>query len=342
MVDRTDRHFRVVMRAITRRTLLYTEMISVSAALGRDRERVLGFHPIERPLALQLGGDDPARLADAAALATSLGYDELDLNCGCPSPRVQHGAFGVVLMKDPARVAACVRAMRDASPLPVTVKHRLGVDALDRYEDVDRFVRTVAEAGADRLVVHARKAWLRGLSPRQNRTIPPLRHDWVHRLAADHPTLRLELNGGITTLAQAHHHLAAGLDGVMIGRAVVDDPMVLAAADAWLAGDPWTRPPPPARTDGPARVAVLRSLLPTVEGCLERGVRLHAIGRHLHGLVHGLPGARGFRRRLGEGSLRPGAGVEVLEHAIAALAPEPGAQGPQGPKPPLRPPTAQN
>jgi len=326
MVDRTDRWFRAVLRTVTRRTLLYTEMISVKAALGRDRERVLGFDAVERPLALQLGGDDPARLAEAARVASALGYDELDLNCGCPSSRVQDGCFGAVLMKDPARVAACVEAMRAATPLPVTVKHRLGVDALDRFEDVERFVRIVAAAGADRLVVHARKAILHGLSPAQNRSVPPLRPAWVHRLKAEHPRLRIEINGGITTLAEAFEQLAAGLDGVMVGRAVYDDPMVLAGADAWLDGDPGARPPALVPADAVARIAVLTSLLPYVERQLADGVRLHAITRHLHGFVHGVPGARCFRRALGEGSRRPGAGPEVLQAAIAWL--EPAARGP--------------
>jgi tRNA-dihydrouridine synthase A len=320
MVDRTDRWFRVAMRAVTRRTLLYTEMISVGAALGRDRERVLGFAAEERPLALQLGGDDPRRLAEATRVATELGYDELDLNCGCPSPRVQEGRFGAVLMKDPARVAACVEAMRAATPLPVTVKHRLGVDELDRYEDVARFVERVAAAGADRFVVHARKAWLHGLSPAENRRVPPLLPAWVHRLKAEHPALRIEHNGGIITLAQALEQLAAGIDGVMIGRAAYDDPMVLAGADAWLAGEVGRSAAAMVAPDAAARIAVLTSLLPAVERGLAGGMRLHAFTRHLLGFVHGLPGARRFRQQLGEGSRRAGAGPEVLATAIAALA----------------------
>jgi tRNA-dihydrouridine synthase A len=318
MVDRTDRCFRMVLRAVTRRTLLYTEMTTTTAALGRERERVLGFDEEERPLALQLGGDDPARLAEAARVATELGYDEIDLNCGCPSPRVRAGRFGVVLMRDPARVAACVEAMRAATSRPVTVKHRLGVDELDRFEDVERFVRIVAAAGADRLVVHARKALLHG-SPARNRSVPPLRYAWVHRLKAEHPAARIEINGGIVDLQQAFEQLAV-VDGVMIGRAAYDDPMVLAGADVWLAGDPRERPPASEAVDAAARIAVLRSLLPYVQRCLDRGVRLHAITRHVYGLVHGLPGARRFRRELGEGSRRVGAGPEVLEAAIAALA----------------------
>lgn len=319
MVDRTDRCFRAALRAVTRRTLLYTEMISVAAALGRDRDRVLGFDALERPLCLQLGGDDPARLAEAAREATARGYDELDLNCGCPSARVQEGRFGAVLMKDPARVAACVEAMRAATHVPVTVKHRLGVDELDRYDDVDRFVRTVAAAGADRFVIHARKAWLRGLSPAENRSVPPLRYAWVHRLKAEHPGLRIEINGGIVDLMQAHEQLAAGLDGVMIGRAAYDDPMTLAGADAWLADDPRALAPAPTRTDAAARIAALRSLLPYVERRMSEGVRLHAITRHLFGFVHGLPGARRFRRALGEGSRGAGAGPELLAAALSEL-----------------------
>lgn len=319
MVDRTDRCFRAALRAVTVRTLLYTEMISVATALGHDRERVLGFDALERPLCLQLGGDDPVRLAEATREATALGYDEVDLNCGCPSARVQVGRFGAVLMKDPARVAACVEAMRAATHVPVTVKHRLGVDELDRYEDVDRFVRIVAAAGADRLVIHARKAWLRGLQPAQNRSVPPLSYAWVYRLKAEHASLRIEINGGIMDLRQAHEHLAAGLDGVMIGRAVYDDPMVLAGADAWIDGDPRAAPPAVACTGAAARIAALRSLLPYVERRMSEGLRLHAITRHLFGFVHGLPGARRFRRAIGEGSRSARAGPELLEAALAVL-----------------------
>lgn len=321
MVDRTDRWFRMVMRAVTRQTLLYTEMISVSAALSADRERVLGFDPRERPLALQLGGDDPARLAEAAAIATEMGYDEIDLNCGCPSSRVQKGRFGVVLMKDPARVAACVKAMRAATSRPVTVKHRLGVDDLDRYEDVERFVRVVADAGADRFIVHARKAWLSGLSPKENRTVPPLRPQWVLRLKAEHPTLRFELNGGILDLEEAFGWIAEGVDGVMIGRAAYDDPMIFADADERLEGlargQAFTGST--ARRGAATRIAVIRSLLPWIERSVADGTRLTAITRHLMGLVHGLPGARRFRRRLSEEARGSTAGVEVLERALDEL-----------------------
>lgn len=330
MVDRTDRCFRLALRTVTRRTLLYTEMISVKAALGRDRERVLGFDPEERPLALQLGGDDPVRLAEAARVAAALGYDELDLNCGCPSSRVQEGRFGAVLMKHPDRVAECVAAMRAAVALPVTVKHRLGVDDEDRYEDVARFVARVAAAGADRLVVHARKALLQGLSPADNRRVPPLRHAWVHRLKAEHPALRIELNGGIASLREAAEHVAAGLDGVMIGRAAYDDPLVLAGADAWLAGAANDAVAASDAVDAAARLRVLARLVPAAERALAGGLRLHAFTRHLHGFARGLPGARRFRCELGDHARHPGAGPEVLEAAIARLA---AAQGPGGAQP---------
>ena len=324
MVDRTDRHFRMLLRAITRRTLLYTEMISLSAALGRDQQRVLGFDPVEGPLALQLGGDDPARLAEAAVVATAMGYDEIDLNCGCPSPRVQKGRFGVILMKDPARVAECVAAMRKATSLPVTVKQRLGVDDLDQYEHAEDFVARVKDAGADRVIVHARKAWLKGLSPAQNRTVPPLRWDWVHRLKAEHPSLRVEINGGITTLAQAAEHLRQGIDGVMIGRAAYDDPMLFAHADAFIdaheRGESWPTTSDEAPRVGAAeRLTVLRSLLPYVARAVEQGHRLPLVTRHFMGLVHGLPGARRFRRTLSEQARLPGASTTLLADAIDEL-----------------------
>ncbi|MEM9454324.1 MAG: tRNA dihydrouridine(20/20a) synthase DusA [Myxococcota bacterium] len=321
MVDRTDRAFRVVMRAITRRTLLYTEMIPVGAVLGPRSDRVLAFDPVERPLALQLGGNDPATLARAARLAAARGYDEIDLNCGCPSARVGSGGFGVVLMAEPERVAACVEAMAAAALRPITVKHRLGFDALDRYEDVARFVQRVARAGAARFIVHARKAILGRLSPRQNRQVPPLRPQWVHRLKADFPRLKIELNGGITSLSEAFTHLDAGLDGVMIGRAAFEDPMIFADADPWL--EAWHRGEarPAARVVGAGeRIAMVRSLRPIVDRWLEGGGRLCEIVRPMLGLAHGIPGARRFRADLVEGARAPTAGVEVFDQALCALA----------------------
>lgn len=320
MVDRTDRAFRLVMRAITRQTLLYTEMIPVGAVLGPRSDRVLAFDPVERPVALQLGGDDPATLARAARLAAARGYDEIDLNCGCPSSRVRSGGFGVVLMADPDRVAACVEAMAAAASRPITVKHRLGFDALDRYDDVARFVERVARAGAARFIVHARKAILGRLSPRQNRQVPPLRPGWVHRLKADFPQLKIELNGGITSLSEAFAHLEAGLDGVMIGRAAYDDPMIFADADRWL--DAWHRGEarPGVRAIGVAeRLAMVRSLRPIVDRWLEGGGRLCEIVRPMLGLVHGIPGARRFRGGLVEGAAAATAGIEVFDRALHAL-----------------------
>jgi tRNA-dihydrouridine synthase A len=309
MMDRTDRHFRAFLRRITRRTLLYTEMLTAGAVLHGDRDRLLGFSPEERPLALQLGGDDPAELAACATVAQERGYDEVDLNVGCPSDRVQQGRFGACLMAEPERVARAVAAMREAAELPVTVKHRIGVDDHDRYEDLARFVEVVAAAGCDRFIVHARKAWLSGLSPKENRTVPPLRFADVHRLKAEHPALAIEINGGIAALDQVGEQLAR-VDGVMVGRAAYGDPFFLAAADRQVFGDP---APPPTRRE------VVEGLLPYVESWCQRGEPLPRIGRHLLGLFAGQPGARAFRRHVSEEGRRPGAGPEVLLEAIRSI-----------------------
>jgi tRNA-dihydrouridine synthase A len=310
MMDRTDRHFRAFLRCISRRTLLYTEMITTGAVLHGDRDHLLGHDEVERPLALQLGGDDPGELARAAALAAEWGYDEVNLNVGCPSDRVQKGRFGACLMAEPERVAAAVAAMRDAVDLPVTVKHRIGIDEADRYEDMLRFVTTVATASCDRFSVHARKAWLSGLSPKENRTVPPLRYELVHRLKHELPHLAVEINGGILDLAAARQHLAAGVDAVMIGRAAYDDPYLLAAADRDPFGD---------AAEPPSRREVLTRLLPYVERQLARGVPLHRLSRHLLGLFAGRPGARAWKRHLAENAHRPGAGPEVLLAAAARV-----------------------
>lgn len=309
MMDRTDRHFRAFLRRITRSTLLYTEMVTSGAVLHGDREHLLGFSPEERPLALQLGGDDPRELARCAAIGAELGYDEIDLNVGCPSERVQKGSFGVCLMARPARVAAAVAAMREACALPVTVKHRIGFDDRDRYEDMAGFVATVARAGCDRFIVHARKAWLAGLSPKENRTVPPLRYEEVYRLKAENPGLAVEINGGVTDLAQACHHLES-VDGVMIGRAAYEDPYLLAAADRELFGT----------GGGPAsRRRVVEAMLPYVEEQLTRGLPLARVTRHMLGLFAGCPGARAWRRHLSENAHRPGAGTEVLLAALGRV-----------------------
>ena len=306
MMDRTDRHFRAFLRRITRRTLLYTEMVTTGAVLHGDRERILGFSPEERPLALQLGGDDPADLAACAEIAAGLGYDEVNLNVGCPSDRVQKGRFGACLMAEPERVAEAVAAMRRAVELPVTVKHRIGVDELDHYEDMRRFVETVAAAGCDRFSVHARKAWLSGLSPKDNREIPPLRWAEVHRLKAELPHLAIEINGGVHDLAAAREHLEH-VDGVMIGRAAYDDPYALAPADRDLFGEP---------ADPPSRREVVERFLPYVEDQLALGEPLKRLTRHALGLFANRPGARAWRRHLAENAHLDGAGPEVLLDAM--------------------------
>ncbi len=306
MMDRTDRHFRVFLRAITRHALLYTEMVTTGAVLRGDRQHLLGFDEVEKPLALQLGGDDPVELTACARLAEDMGYDEVNLNVGCPSDRVQKGRFGACLMAEPQRVAGAVAAMRQAVALPVTVKHRIGIDDRDAYEDLACFVAIVAEAGCDRFSVHARKAWLAGLSPKQNREIPPLRYEDVYRLKRDFPLLPIEINGGITTTAEISEHLRH-VDAVMIGRAAYDDPYLFASVDTAFFG---------AATTAPSRHDVVETLLPYVAERLASGVPLHRLTRHMLGLFAHQPGARAWRRSLSVNACRPGAGVEVL---IAAL-----------------------
>ena len=308
MMDRTDRHYRVMMRQITRRTLLYTEMVTTGALVHGDRARYLGFDPIEHPIALQLGGDDPAALAECARMAADFGYDEVNLNVGCPSDRVQKGRFGACLMRVPDQVAACVAAMKSAVPLPITVKHRIGVDELDAYEDMLHFVDTVAGAGCDRFSVHARKAWLSGLSPKENRTVPPLRPEDVYRLKAERPHLAIEINGGVLTLDEAEAH-RQHVDAVMIGRAAYDDPWIFSEADARFYGEA-----------GPTtdRSQVVAAMVDYAERWVRGGLRLHPISRHLLPLFAHQPGGRRFRRILGQAS-QPGAGPELLVRALASL-----------------------
>lgn len=312
MMSRTDRSFRFLLRQLTREALLYTEMITTGALLHGDRERLLGFDEEERPLALQLGGDDPRELKNCARWAADRGYDEINLNVGCPSDRVRKGNFGVCLMADPERVAEAVAVMRAAVPLPVSVKHRIGFDDMDRYEDMARFVETVAATGCDRFTVHARKAWLSGLNPKENRNVPPLRHEEVHRLKRDFPDLLIEINGGIRSLDEVRRHLAH-VDGVMIGRAAYDEPFLLAAADREVFG---------ADTPAPSRRAVLEAYVPYVERRLGQGVPLKHLTRHLLHLFAGRPGARSWRRTLSERAHLPGAGVEVITDAVAGIANE--------------------
>jgi tRNA-dihydrouridine synthase A len=311
MMARTDRHFRFLLRQLSRRTLLYTEMITSGAVLHGDRDHLLGFDEEEHPLALQLGGDSPDELARSAEIAAARGYDEVNLNVGCPSARVQEGSFGVCLMGRPERVADAVAAMRRAVDLPITVKHRIGFDHLDRYEDMLRFVDTVAAAGCDRFSVHARKAWLQGLDPKQNREIPPLRYDDVYRLKEERPELAIELNGGVLTLDDARRHLERGVDAVMIGRAAYDEPYLFAAADREIFG--LTGAPVPSRRQ------VVEAMARYAERWLDAGGRLQAVTRHCLGLFAGRPGARAWRRHLSENAHRDGAGAGVLLDALAQV-----------------------
>ncbi len=308
MMDVTDRHFRWIFRRLSRNVVLYTEMVVARAILHGDRPRLLGFHPDEGPLVLQLGGDDPAELATAARIAEDFGYHEINLNCGCPSPRVQSGAFGVVLMLRPERVADCVAAMRQAVQIPVSVKCRIGLDEVDAYEDLRNFVDVVAPAGPARFTVHARKAWTKGLSPKQNRTVPPLRHPEVHQLKRDRPGLTIETNGGIVTLEEAAMHLEH-VDGVMIGRAARDDPYLFAEVDARFFGGG----PPVSRED------VARAVEPYLAWAAAHvpGFKLHHATRHLLALYAGQPGTRAWKRVLTE---RRDLGPAVIEAALSAVA----------------------
>ena len=306
MLDWTDRHCRYFLRQLSRHALLYTEMVTTGAMLHGDRERLLAHDPAEHPLALQLGGSDPAELARCARIAAEWGYDEVNLNIGCPSDRVQSGRFGACLMAEPDVVAECVAAMRAAVDLPVTVKTRIGIDGRDSYEELVDFVRRVAAGGCAVFIVHARKAWLSGLSPKENREIPPLRYEVVHRLKRDFPALIVVLNGGLITLEQAEEQLRR-VDGVMIGRAAYENPYLLAEADGRFFG---ASAPPPGRHQ------VVRALLPYLEAQLRAGTPLHRMTRPILGLFRGLPGARAWRRTLSERACRAGAGVEVVEAAL--------------------------
>lgn len=309
MMDYTDRHFRYFVRLISRHILLYTEMITVPALLHGDRAKLLGFSPQEKPLALQLGGDDPQTLAECARMGEAWGYDEINLNVGCPSNRVQNGHFGACLMAQPERVAAAVESMKGATSLPVTVKHRIGIDDRDRYEDLRQFVVTVAGAGCDRFTIHARKAWLRGLDPKQNRTVPPLRYGEVYRLKEELPHLAIEINGGVLTLDEAAQHLAQ-VDAVMIGRAAYDRPYQLAQVDGRFYQDP--SPPPTPQ-------AVIQALIPYADQWVHQGGRLHQITRHILNLFAGQPGSRAWKRYLTTESCKPQAGASVIAAALAQV-----------------------
>jgi tRNA-dihydrouridine synthase A len=310
MMDWTDRHCRAFHRRLMRNGLLYTEMVTTGALLHGAPDRFLELDPTEHPVALQLGGDDPVELAECARRAEGAGFDEVNLNVGCPSSRVQRGRFGACLMRQPEIVARAIVAMRSAVSIPVTVKHRIGVDNADRYDDLRHFVAIVAAAGCETFVVHARKAWLCGLSPRENREIPPLRYEDVYRLKRELPALRIEINGGVASLDEVERHLER-VDGVMLGRAAYHTPWILAAVDRGVFGD---------RDAGPqSRWEVVEAMVPYLERELAAGEPLHRITRHMLGLYHGQPGARGWRRILSEETRDPDAGVEVLWRALGEV-----------------------
>jgi tRNA-dihydrouridine synthase A len=309
MLDWTDRYCRYFHRLISRRTLLYTEMVTTGALLHNDPARFLDFFAEEHPLALQLGGSEPNDLAACCRLAGEWGYDEINLNLGCPSDRVQSGMFGACLMASPALAADCISAMTESCNLPVTAKHRIGIDDLDSYELLAAFVEKLSDAGCRTFIVHARKARLQGLSPKQNRDVPPLQYDMVYRLKQDFPALEIILNGGVTGLDQAADHLLQ-VDGVMIGREAYHNPWILADADSKIFGD----------DQHPcSRHQVIEKLLPLAEQECRRGIPLKRIARHILGLFHGQPGARKWRRYLSENAHLPGAGPDVLQAALALV-----------------------
>jgi tRNA-dihydrouridine synthase A len=309
MMDRTDRHARFFLRLISRRTLLYTEMVTAMAVVHGDAERHLGFDPRESPVALQLGGSDGKQLAHAAGLAQGFGYGEVNLNVGCPSDKVQTGRFGACLMAEPGLVAEVCAAMIEATTLPVTVKTRIGIDDKDSYEELVAFVDRVSAAGVKSFAIHARKAWLSGLSPKENREIPPLDYPRVYRLKQDFPHLEIAINGGVLTLDAAREHLRH-LDAVMIGRAAYDDPYILARADRDIFGGDEAVP---------TRREIVDGLIGYVEKLASRGIPFHRLGRHIHGLFAGQPGGRIWRRTLAEQGHKPGAGPDVLRAAIAQI-----------------------
>lgn len=313
MMDWTDRHCRYFLRLISKHTLLYTEMVTSGALIHGDRERFLHYNETEHPVALQIGGSTPADLAQCSRLAEEWGYDEVNLNVGCPSDRVQNGGIGACLMKEPALVADCIKAMQDSTSIPVTIKHRIGVNGRESWEELVDFVGKVADTGCKTFVVHARIAILEGLSPKENRDIPPLKYDWVHRLKQTFPDLEIIINGGITTLDQTQEHLEQ-VDGVMIGREAYNNPWILAEADQRIFG---------AEGNTLSRHDVVEQMIPYVQQHIDGHERhtLHHISRHMLGLFNGMPGARRFRRLLSEQAHRPEAMAELLIEASAHCLP---------------------
>jgi tRNA-dihydrouridine synthase A len=306
MMDWSDRHCRYFFRQLSPHAVVYTEMVTTGALIHGDVERHLRFHPAEHPLGLQLGGSEPAELARCAALGEAYGYDEINLNCGCPSERVQHGAFGACLMAEPQLVADCVKAMQDAASVPVTVKHRLGIDSIEDYDFVRTFVETVATVGCRTFFVHSRNAILKGLSPKDNRAVPPLKYDYVYRLKREFPELGIVINGGVETLQAIERHLRH-VDGVMLGRAAYHDPFVLAAVEAMLSGVPM-----------PSRAGIVQTMFEYATGEVARGTPLRAIARHMLGLYHGQPNARLWRRMLSDAGMLAANRPELLLHAARA------------------------
>jgi tRNA-dihydrouridine synthase A len=308
MMEWTDRHCRFFHRLLTRRALLYTEMLTTGAVLHGDRTRLLRFDPAEHPLALQLGGSDPHALAKCARIGADAGFGEINLNVGCPSDRVQDGRFGACLMAEPVLVGDCVAAMKAAVPVPVTVKCRIGIDDQDTEQALETFAQAVEQAGADALIVHARKAWLKGLSPKENREVPPLDYERVYRLKTAHPRLTVVLNGGVGSVEEAFAHLER-VDGVMMGRAAYQEPWRLIAVDSLFFGED---------TPVASPKEAAKMLVPYIERELAQGTRLHAITRHLHGLFRAVPGARAFRRHLA-GAATTDAGAELLTAALGLV-----------------------
>jgi len=309
MMEWTDRHCRFFHRLLTRRALLYTEMLTTGAVLHGDRSRLLRFDPAEHPIALQLGGSDPRTLAACARIGADIGFDEINLNAGCPSDRVQDGRFGACLMAEPALVGDCVAAMKASVSIPVTVKCRIGIDEQDPEQALEAFARSVEQARTDALIVHARKAWLKGLSPKENREVPLLDYDRVYRIKAEHPNLTVVLNGGVAGVEDALAHLPR-VDGVMMGRAAYQEPWRLIAVDPLMFGEP-------APVASPKAAAA--ALIPYIQRELAHGIRLHAITRHLYGLFRAVPGARAYRRRLAEAATTPQADANILAAAVALI-----------------------
>ena len=319
MMDWSDHHCRYFWRLLTKEALLYTEMVTTGALIHGDRERFLHFNKAEHPVALQLGGSNPAELAQCAQWAQQWGYDEINLNCGCPSDRVQSGMFGACLMAHPHLVADCVKAMISACDIPVTVKHRIGIDDMESYEELTAFIEPIAAAGCSVFIVHARKAWLQGLSPKENRDIPPLSYEIVYRLKQDYPALTIVINGGIRSITECQRHLEY-VDGVMLGREAYHNPWILADVDPVFFST---------SANADSRDAVIEALLPYISAQLACGSRLNHITRHILGLYQSVPGARKFRRHISENAYKKEAGIDILEQAYALVKQSQGQLVPQ-------------